>query len=308
MALTLVIQPPQVWLLVVLVVVTVCVGTDQVLRGHPRLRRVESGVAEVARLTQVFRQARASRIVENAHRVREGLLPDLGPPGDGELEDFFFIEKDDPAQVKDAILRVVCERIPRKFGLDPKRDVQVLAPMRKGECGSHSLNAALRERLNAGGDEGGRTSGKPSLSPGDKVMQVRNDYDRDVFNGDVGEVVSREKNGALSVRFDDRVVLYDARAAQALLLAYCATVHKSQGGEFPAVVVPVVLEHWVLLARNLLYTAMTRGRKLVVLVGQKRAIERAVSNTGSGSGRASPRRSHLAARLRAAVSLGSGAL
>src|SRR5262249_12139548 len=143
------------------------------------------------------------------------------------------------------------------------------------------------------------------LAPGDKVMQVKNDYDRDVYNGDVGEVVSAAPNGAAVVRFDEREVAYDRGAASSLQLSYCATIHKRQGGEFAAVVVPVLMEHYVLLARNLLYTAMTRGRKLVVIVGQRKALERAVSSTG-GAGNDERRRSHLAARLRAAVRGESG--
>lgn len=262
---------------------------------------IESGVAEVARLTQVFRQAKASRIVDNAHRVRQGEVPDVEPPREGELEDFFFVEKETPEAARDAILRVVSERIPSRFGLDPKREVQVLSPMRKGVCGTEALNDALRRRLNPapeGTPDG--AFGSTDFRFGDKVMQVKNDYDRDVFNGDVGEVVATGPGGAVTVRIDGRDVAYDRTGAQSLVLAYCATVHKSQGGEFPAVVVPVLMEHYVLLARNLLYTAMTRGRKLVVLVGQKKALARAVESTG-GAGGDDPRRSHLAARLRAAV-------
>lgn len=252
---------------------------------------IASGVATVSRLTQVFRQAQASRIVANAHLVRTGELPDLAPPAPGELEDFFFIEKEDAEGARDAILRVVAERIPKKFGLDPKRDVQVLAPMRKGACGSQALNEALRARLNP------KARSDRPLSLGDKVMQIKNDYDRDVFNGDVGEVVALETNGELKVRFEGKEVVYDRGGSSALVPAYCVTVHKSQGGEFPAVVIPVLMEHWVLLARNLIYTAMTRGRKLVVLVGQKKALARAVSNAEGGE----TRRSHLATRLREAV-------
>jgi exodeoxyribonuclease V alpha subunit len=252
---------------------------------------IASGVAVVSRLAHVFRQARASRIVANAHEVRAGRLPDLEPPAPGELEDYFFIEKDDAEGAREAILKVVAERIPRKFGLDARRDVQVLAPMRKGACGAEGLNAALRARLNPAAREG------QPLAVGDKVMQIKNDYDRDVFNGDVGEVVAQDERGEVRVRFEGRDVSYDRGAANALVLAYCVTVHKSQGGEFPAVVVPVLLEHWVLLARNLLYTAMTRGRKLVVLVGQRKALERAVANVEGGE----TRRSHLASRLHEAA-------
>jgi len=249
---------------------------------------IRSGVATVSRLTRVFRQAKASRIVENAHRVRTGMLPELSPPAPGELEDFFFVEKEDAESALATILKVVSERIPSKFGLDPKRDVMVLSPMRKGACGSQALNEALRERLNPGASK--------TLGPGDKVMQVKNDYDKDVFNGDVGEVVAAKDN-KLTVRFDGRDVVYEPGSQSALVPAWCVTVHKSQGGEFPAVVVPVLLEHWVLLARNLLYTAMTRGKKLVVLVGQRRALERAVQNDAGGE----TRRSHLATRLREAA-------
>lgn len=274
---------------------------------------IHSGVAEVARLTQVFRQAKASRIVDNAHRVRQGEVPDLEPPRPGELEDFFFIEKDTAEATRDAILKVVCERIPSRYGLDPQRDVQVLSPMRKGVCGTEALNDALRQRLNpvpSGTAAAPWAAAAPerALTRGDKVMQVKNDYDRDVYNGDVGEVVSTGARGEVTVRFQGGAqdVAYDRTGAQSLVLAYCATVHKSQGGEFPAVVVPVLMEHYVLLARNLIYTAMTRGRKLVVLVGQKKALARAVSSTG-GAGGEEPRRSHLALRLRAAA-LGDAAV
>jgi len=237
---------------------------------------IGSGAARVVRLTEVFRQVARSRIVASAHAVNQGLVPDLSAAPAAET-DFFFVAKEDPAAARDAIVRLVVERIPQRFGLDPFADVQVLAPMRKGVCGTEALNRTLRAALNceAPADDGGPL--RPA--PGDKVMQLRNDYDHDVYNGDVGRVVGRDPHdGGLVVAFDGREVAYARGKTAQLALSYCATIHKSQGSEYPAVVLPVLTEHWIMLQRNLLYTGLTRARRLVVLVGQRRAVETAVKN------------------------------
>lgn len=253
---------------------------------------IASGAAKLVRLTEVFRQAARSRIVSAAHAINRGEVPplDLDPGAD---TDFFFVAREDPAEAQRAIVKLVTERIPAKFGLDPFEGVQVLSPMRRGACGTDALNAALRGALLA---RGGDAEGPARLEPGDKVMQLRNDYDNDVYNGDVGRVVRRDEDGRVVVSFDGREVAYPRANASNLALSYCATIHKAQGSEYPAVVVPVLTEHFVMLERNLLYTALTRARKLAVLVGQRRAIELAVQND-----RPRQRVSFLAARLRAAL-------
>lgn len=233
-----------------------------------------SGVVPSVRLTEIFRQARESRIVTNAHRILHGESPIASDPQDPKA-DFFVVQAETPEKAIDLVGQLVSARIPGRFGLDPLEDVQVLAPMHKGACGAQALNERLQSLLNPTGEvftRGGRT-----YRVGDKVMQIRNDYDRDVFNGDIGRIEARSDKG-LVVRFDDRRVDYDGESLDNLVLAYACTVHKSQGSEYPAVVVPVLGEHWIMLQRNLLYTAVTRGKRLVVLVSQPRAVHRAVTN------------------------------
>ncbi len=240
----------------------------------------------VTRLTQIFRQAEGSSIVENAHRILAGQMPNSvdrsAVPGD-----FYFIEATDPMQVRDVVVRLLRERIPQRFGFDPLADIQVLTPMHRGEVGTEELNRVLQVALlpelgNA--EAAGRllNSRGRRFVVGDKVMQVRNDYEREVWNGDVGRVVAIDlEEGSLLVRYDDeREVLYDEDGLEQLELAYAVSVHKSQGSEYKAVVVPLLLQHYPLLRRNLLYTAVTRGKKLVVLVGDPRALRRAVQETG----------------------------
>ncbi|HXT51764.1 MAG TPA: ATP-binding domain-containing protein, partial [Thermoanaerobaculia bacterium] len=251
------------------------VGPGQVLGDVIRSRAVE-----VARLTEVFRQAEGSGIIDNAYRILGGEMP-VGTAAEG--ADFYVVRAEEPERARELVVRLCVERIPRAFGLDPRKEVQVLSPMHRGAAGTSGLNEALQAALNPDGEPlaaGGRT-----LRAGDKVMQLRNDYDRDVFNGDLGMISRIEKTDDgdfLDVDFDGRLVRYDADALDDLELAYAVSVHKSQGSEYPAVVVPLVMAHYVLLKRNLLYTAVTRGKRLVVLVGSERAIRRAVGDADAG--------------------------
>ena len=251
------------------------VGPGSVLRDV-----IDSGVISVCRLTEVFRQAARSQIVANAHRVNRGLMP-LFPEKAGEGEtpsDFYFVAAEEPEAAADAVLRLVREHIPRRFGLHPLDDVQVLCPMQRGTLGARTLNLALQAALNPTGPSVERYGW--TFRVGDKVMQTSNDYDKDVFNGDIGRVTGLDPDEQeLVVTFEGRDVVYDFNELDELVLSYATTVHKSQGSEYPAVVVPVHTQHFAMLQRNLLYTAMTRGKKLVVLVGTKRAVAMAVKRT-----------------------------
>jgi exodeoxyribonuclease V alpha subunit len=261
------------------------VGPGTVLRDV-----IAAGTVPTVRLTEIFRQAASSLIVTNAHRIHEGLLPEL-TAGTPETRDFFFLEEDDPGRAALLIRDLVATRLPRKYGLRP-RDIQVLAPMHRGELGAGSLNQLLQEALTASGEE--VRSGSRVFRAGDRVMQLRNDYDKEVWNGDVGEVLrASAADSELRVRFDDREVSYGTDELDELTLAYAATVHKSQGSEYPAVVLPVHTQHYVMLQRNLLYTAVTRGKRLVVLVGSRKALGLAIRN-----GDLAARCSRLADRLR----------
>jgi exodeoxyribonuclease V alpha subunit len=256
---------------------------------------IDSGVAPTVRLTEIFRQAAESLIVVNAHRIQQGEQPELGaPPAGGDRgadrRDFFFLEEDDAAAAAGLIRDLVAVRLPRRYGFAP-HDIQVLAPMHRGELGAGNLNRLLQEALTAGAP--GVTRGQRELRAGDKVMQIRNDYDKEVWNGDVGLIASVGED-AVTVKFDDRPIEYTLDELDALALAYAATVHKSQGSEYGAVVVPVHTQHFVMLQRNLLYTAVTRGKRLVVLVGTRKALALAVRN-----GEVAARASGLCARLRA---------
>ena len=248
------------------------VGPGQVLADI-----IGSGAVPVVRLTEVFRQAAQSRIITNAHRINEGRMPELSAE---EGSDFYFVEAAEPEVGLRKLLAVVKDRIPARFGLDPVRDVQVLCPMNRGGLGARSLNIELQQALNPPDEVKVERFGW-TYGPGDKVMQIANDYDRDVFNGDLG-VIGRidVEEGELTVSFDGRDVVYGFGELDELVLAYATTIHKSQGSEYPAVVIPLVTQHYAMLARNLLYTGVTRGRKLVVLVGQKKALAIAVRNQG----------------------------
>ena len=270
------------------------VGPGMVLRDVIASARVPT-----VRLTEIFRQAAASLIVTNAHRIHDGVEPELGaPPAQGvDKRDFFFIEDDDPAHAAETIRDLVATRLPRRYGFSP-RDIQVLTPMHRGELGATTLNHLLQDAITPGRAE--LRSGGRVFRVGDRVMQIRNNYDRDVFNGDVGEVLrvaggSGEAGESQAVvGFDEREVSYAADDLDELTLAYAATVHKSQGSEYPAVIVPVHTQHYVMLQRSLLYTAVTRGKQLVVLIGSRKALRIAVGNAEVAA-----RYSRLADRLAA---------
>ena len=245
------------------------VGPGQVLADM-----IGSGALPVVRLTEVFRQAAASRIVVNAHRINRGLMPELERAAPE--SDFHFVPAADPETAVQRIVELVQLRIPRRYGLDPVREVQVLCPMQRGGVGARSLNVELQAALNPAGERRVERFGW-TFAPGDKVMQLDNDYEKEVFNGDVGFVEAVEPDaGELSVAFDGRIVSYGFGELDALAPAYATTIHKSQGSEYPAVVIPVLTQHYTMLQRNLLYTGVTRGKRLVVLVGQAKAIGIAV--------------------------------
>ena len=255
------------------------VGPGQVLADV-----ISSGAVPVVRLTEVFRQAAQSQIIVNAHRINQGVIPDLRRP---EAEsDFYFVEADDPETAVARIIELVKTRISRRFGLDPIRDVQVLCPMNRGGVGARSVNIELQAALNPAGDRKVERFGW-TFAPGDKVMQIENDYDKEVYNGDIGFVADVEpEEGELSVSFDGRSVTYGFGELDTLVPAYAASIHKRQGSEYPAVVIPVMTQHYAMLQRNLLYTGVTRGKRLVVLVGQKKAVAIAVATSqADGVGR-----------------------
>lgn len=262
------------------------VGPGSVLRDA-----ITSGVVPTVRLVKIFRQAEKSLIVQNAHRINAGEAPVVPEAGDTS-SDFFVIDKRDPEEARNIVLEVVTKRIPRRFGLDPVRDVQVLTPMNRGPVGTLALNEALQAALNPTGPS--LVRGKTTFRVGDKVMQLKNDYDRNVWNGDVGVVAAVDaEEETMVVRYDEREVDYDGSSLDELALAYACTIHKSQGSEYPAVVIPLLTSHFVMLSKNLLYTAVTRGKRLVVLVADPRAVRLSLSaRTGQAddSGRERERR------------------
>jgi exodeoxyribonuclease V alpha subunit len=241
-------------------------------------------------LTRIFRQARNSTIVVNAHLINEGKFPvpcTKKPPE----ADFFWIENQDIQRVRDIVVRMVSERIPQVYGLDPLRDIQVLTPMHKGDVGTQALNRLLQNRLNPHGQEFQR--GQRVFRVGDRVLQTKNNYEKEIFNGDLGRIAAIDtEDQQVLVDFDDTQVNYESDELDELVLAYAVSVHKSQGSEYPAVVIPVVTQHYVLLKRNLIYTALTRARKLAVMVGSRKALA-----TGIARREGTTRNSHLRFRL-----------
>jgi len=238
---------------------------------------ISSGRVHVIRLEEIFRQARRSLIVVNAHRINHGEFPFLAKETPESIPDFHFIEKKEPEEALNALCKLVQERIPARFGFDPMRDIQVITPMYKGLVGANNLNHTLQNLLNPNPDF--VTKGSMTLRVGDKVMQLRNNYDKDVYNGDLGLVVGFDREYHLvRVKFEGRVIPYEYHELDDLTLAYAITVHKSQGSEYPAVVLPILTQHYIMLQRNLLYTAVTRGRRLVCLIGTKQALAIAIRN------------------------------
>lgn len=251
------------------------VGPGTVLRDI-----LDSGRVPAVRLTEIFRQAEKSRIVQNAHRVNRGEFPDLSRPPRGEECDFHFLSEEDPERIQQLIVDLDSHRLPARYGLDPVEDIQVLTPMHRGVIGAAQLNAALQAALNPA--RSGRTEvmrGGRVFREGDRVMQIRNNYDKGVYNGDIGRIARIDlQEQEVDVRVDGRPVTYDFSELDELVLAYAATVHKSQGSEYPAVILPIHTTHYPMLQRNLVYTAVTRARRLLVLVGTKKALAMAVKN------------------------------
>lgn len=236
---------------------------------------IGSRAIKVVRLTEIFRQAANSQIIINAHRINQGLFPQTKIEANS---DFHFIQAETPEEIQAKLIDMVTKEIPEKYGFDAKRDIQVLTPMHRGGLGSAALNSILQNKLNSAGIPKINKFGI-TYAPGDKVIQNTNNYTKDVFNGDIG-IISRIdlEESEVHINFDGRLVAYDFNELDEIALAYATSIHKSQGSEYPAVVVPVTTQHYMLLARNLLYTAVTRGKKLVVLIGQTKALAIAVKN------------------------------
>ena len=241
------------------------------------LNLILSKIIPVVRLEKIFRQAADSLITVNAHNVRKGVYPVTQPSNPNELLDFYFIPEADPVKVVEKIITMTTERIPKRFKFDPKTEIQVLTPMHRGITGSINLNQQLQKRMNPSTQF--LQYKEQQFKVGDKVIQQQNSYEKEVFNGDVGIIVEcDEKSRALLVRFDSGKVEYEADELEQLNLAYAISVHKSQGSEYPAVILPLTTHHYVMLQRNLLYTAMTRGKQLVVIIGMENAMRLAVNN------------------------------
>ena len=244
------------------------VGAGNVLRDI-----IASEVFPTVRLTRIFRQAQASRIITNAHRINQGEMPDLS---NGPATDFFFMERETPEAAAETIVALVRKRLPEHYHI-PATDIQVLTPMQRGVVGTANLNQVLQAALNPG-EEGLRRAGV-LYHAGDKVMQIRNNYDKEVFNGDIGLVEAVDlAEREMRVRFDDRSITYDVSELEELTLAYAVTIHKSQGSEYPIVVMPILMTHYVMLQRNLIYTGVTRAKKILVLVGTRKALHTAIGN------------------------------
>jgi exodeoxyribonuclease V alpha subunit len=256
---------------------------------------IDSGVVPTERLSRIFRQAEESRIVVNAHAILRNEMPESAATSDDANADFFIVQRTDAEQAARTVVELVTQRIPRRFGMNARDDVQVLTPMHRGPAGTQALNAALQAALNPEGRAFVRRGTEYRV--GDKVMQTKNDYEREVYNGDIGVVAEvRPADESLTVRFDDREVEYEDAALDMLTLAYAISIHKSQGSEYPAVVVPLLTTHFVMLSRNLVYTAVTRAKRLCVLVADPRALRVAL-----GEAKREERVTRLAERLRRVV-------
>ncbi len=261
------------------------VGAGNVLRDV-----IDGGIASVTRLSQIFRQDDSSHIVSNAHLINQGQQPYTH----NDSKDFFFFNIEEPEGVAEQIVELARDKLPARWGLDPVRDIQVIAPMYRGAAGVNNLNSRLQTELNGDFRAAELKLGSRVFRVGDKVMQTRNNYDKDVFNGDIGFVYSIDlADKSLQLSMDGKLVNYEAMDLDNLMHAYCISTHRSQGSEYPAVVMPVLTQHWMMLQRNLIYTAITRAKKLVVLVGTRRALKIAVDNN-----KVAERHSGLLQRLR----------
>ena len=244
------------------------VGAGNVLRDI-----IDSGVIPVVRLTRIFRQAQSSRIVMSAHAINRGCFPDIS---NGQHTDFFFMKQEEPEKVAETIVSLVRDRLPKAYR-QPTANIQVLTPMQRGVVGAANLNMALQQALNH--NTAALVRGGYTYKEGDRVMQLRNNYDKDVYNGDLGYVHSMDmEERTLTVDFDGQLVEYEVSELDELTLAYATTIHKSQGSEYPIVVMPVLMTHYVMLQRNLIYTGITRAKKICVLVGQTKALAYAIHN------------------------------
>ena len=253
---------------------------------------IESGVVPVVKLTEIFRQAATSQIITSAHQINEGLMPELDTKSADSV--FFFIDREEPEAIQATLVQLARERIPKRLQCNPIRDLQVLCPMNRSSLGARELNVLLQNALNP------RREGEPAVEKfgwqfrlRDKVIQTENNYDKEVFNGDIGQISAiNSDEREVTIQFEGREVVYDFGELDEVSLAYAITIHKSQGSEFPVVIVPVAMQQFLLLQRNLIYTGITRGKKMVVIVGQKKALSQAVRN-----GRTGERFSGLLARL-----------
>ncbi|HAM52350.1 MAG TPA: ATP-dependent RecD-like DNA helicase [Nitrospiraceae bacterium] len=247
------------------------VGAGNVLKDT-----IDSGAIPTVRLNEIFRQAKESMIIVNAHRINSGEMPLVVHHG-SHPQDFYFFQMEEPEKALEKIIELAKDKIPQKFGFKPIDDIQVLTPMHRGVVGSANLNTELQKHLNASQDE--LVRGGMTLKVGDKVMQIRNNYDKEIFNGDIGKItrIDREQQEII-VNYDGRAVPYEYTELDEIVHAYAVSVHKSQGSEYPVVVIPILTQHYMLLQRNLIYTGITRGKKLVVLVGTKKALAIAIKN------------------------------
>lgn len=247
------------------------VGAGQVLKDI-----INSKVIPTVRLTEIFRQAATSNIIINAHRVNNGILPDLTLPKTE--SDFYFIEAEHGEDIINKIIMMIRERIPNKFNLNPINDIQLLCPMQRGGVGARSLNIELQKILNPNYSSGITKFGQ-IFAIGDKVMQTENNYDKEVYNGDIGVINNiNEQDQEITINFYNRYVIYDYSDLDQITLAYATTIHKSQGSEYPAVIIPLTMQSYMMLKRNLIYTAITRGKKLVIIIGQKKAFSIAIKD------------------------------
>ncbi len=259
---------------------------------------IESEVIPTLRLTEIFRQAATSQIIVNAHKINKGYIPKLkNEPG--ELSDFYFVEANTPELIHEKLLQIVTDRIPKRFKLDPVRQVQVLVPMNRGGLGARALNIALQKHLNPNIQQLKVSRFGSDFAVGDKVIQTVNNYDKEVFNGDIGFIKTIDyEESELLIEFDNRAIPYELDELDEISLAYATSIHKSQGSEYEAVVMPIAMQHFTLLERNLIYTGVTRGKSLVVVLGQAKALAMAIRNA-----RSHQRLTHLSQRLSAALEL-----